>query len=205
MEAPAKFVPSDVLYWSRGRLGGWQLGCVCAVGIRVVRKNILHSAKGKRRRTFSPTCPSIRRHGGRGEVGVAELTASAGAEESCGKQVEIRGVPAGVRPRFTLEDQGRSTTSSSKRRHHRSPGAFKIELLVSTCFLNTGFREMDQDHSLVKKLNISIDLVVYSTIIIDKIRVASSPLVDNFLVTEDGEGIRRERGRSRGTQRACFT
>ena len=117
MEAPAKFVPSDVLYWSRGRLGGWQLGCVCAVGIRVVRKNILHSAKGKRRRTFSPTCPSIRRHGGRGEVGVAELTASAGAEESCGKQVEIRGVPAGVRPRFTLEDQGRSTTSSSKRRH----------------------------------------------------------------------------------------
>ena len=46
---------------------------------------------------------------------------------------------------------------------------------------------MDQDHSLVKKLNISIDLVVYNTIIIDKIRVASSPLVDNFLVTEDGE------------------
>jgi len=123
MEAPAKFVPSDVLYWSRGRLGGWQLGCVCAVGIRVVRKNILHSAKGKRRRTFSPTCPSIRRHGGRGEVGVAELTASAGAEESCGKQVEIRGVPAGVRPRFTLEDQGRSTTSSSKRRHHMVSGS----------------------------------------------------------------------------------
>ena len=112
MEAPAKFVPKDVLYWSRGRPGGWQLGCVCAVGIRVVRKNILHSAKGKRRRTFSPTCPSIRRHG-RGEVGVAELTASAGAEESCGKQVEIRGVPAGVRPRFTLEDQGRSTTSTA--------------------------------------------------------------------------------------------
>ena len=25
MEAPAKFVPSDILYWSRGRLGGWQL------------------------------------------------------------------------------------------------------------------------------------------------------------------------------------
>ena len=123
MEAPAKFVPSDVLYWSRGRLGGWQLGCVCAVGIRVVRKNILHSAKGKRRRTFSPTCPSIRQHGGRGEVGVAELTASAGAEESCGKQVEIRGVPAGVRPRFTLEDQGRSTTSSSKRRHHMVSGS----------------------------------------------------------------------------------
>ena len=123
MEAPAKFVPSDVLYWSRGRLGGWQLGCVCAVGIRVVRKNILHSAKGKRRRTFSPTCPSIRRHGGRGEVGVAELTASAGAEESCGKQVEIRGVPAGVRPRFTLEDQGRSTTISSKRRHHMVSGS----------------------------------------------------------------------------------
>ena len=123
MEAPAKFVPNDVLYWSRGRLGGWQLGCVCAVGIRVVRKNILHSAKGKRRRTFSPTCPSIRQHGGRGEVGVAELTASAGAEESCGKQVEIRGVPAGVRPRFTLEDQGRSTTSSSKRRHHMVSGS----------------------------------------------------------------------------------
>ena len=40
---------------------------------------------------------------------------------------------------------------------------------------------MDQDHSLVKKLNISIDLVVYNTIIIDKIRVASSPLVDNLL------------------------
>ena len=93
-----------------------------SVGIRVVRKNILHSAKGKRRRTFSPTCPSIRRHGGRGEVGVAELTASVGAEESCGKQVEIRGVPAGVRPRFTLEDQGRSTTSSSKRRHHMVSG-----------------------------------------------------------------------------------
>jgi len=147
------------------------------VGIRVVRKNILHSAKGKRRRTFSPTCPSIRRHGadgGRGEVGVAELPASAGAEESCGKQVEIRGVPAGVRPRFTLEDQGRSTTSSSKRRHHMAPGAFKIELLVSSCFLNTGFREMDQDHSLVKKLNISIDLVVYNTIIIDEIRVLNT-------------------------------
>ena len=128
MEAPAKFVPSDVLYWSRGRLGGWQLGCVCAVGIRVVRKNILHSAKGKRRRTFSPTCPSIRRHGGRGEVGVAELTASAGAEESCGKQVEIRGVPAGVRPRFTLEDQGRSTTSSSKRRHLPRPGICRFPL-----------------------------------------------------------------------------
>ena len=43
---------------------------------------------------------------------------------------------------------------------------------------------MDQDHSLVKKLNISIDLVVYNTIIIDKIRVTSSPLVKNFLVTE---------------------
>ena len=130
MEAPAKFVPSDVLYWSRGRLGGWQLGCVCAVGIRVVRKNILHSAKGKRRRTFSPTCPSIRRHGGRGEVGVAELTASAGAEESCGKQVEIRGVPAGVRPRFTLEDQGRSTTSTAVAANgdttpYGSPGASK--------------------------------------------------------------------------------
>ena len=154
MEAPAKFVPSDVLYWSRGRLGGWQLGCVCvracvracvpacirwSVGIRVVRKNILHSAKGKRRRTFSPTCPSIRRHGGRGEVGVAELTASAGAEESCGKQVEIRGVPAGVRPRFTLEDQGRSTTSTAVAANgdttpDGSPGAFKIELLVSSCF-----------------------------------------------------------------------
>ena len=53
--------------------------------------------------------------------------------------------------------------------------------------LTTRVREMDQDHSLVKKLNISIDLVVYNTIIIDKIRVASSPLVDNFLVTEDGE------------------
>ena len=123
MEAPAKFVPSDVLYWSRGRLGGWQLGCVCAVGIRVVRKNILHSAKGKRRRTFSPTCPSIRRHGGRGEVGVAELTASAGAEETSPNHSEIRGVPAGVRPRFTLEDQGRSTTSSSKRRHHMVSGS----------------------------------------------------------------------------------
>ena len=46
---------------------------------------------------------------------------------------------------------------------------------------------MDQDHSQVKKLNISIDLVVYNTIIIDKIRVASSPLVENFLVTEDNQ------------------
>ena len=106
-------------------------------GYSVVRKNILHSAKGKRRRTFSPTCPSIRRHGGRGEVGVAELTASAGAEESCGKQVEIRGVPAGVRPRFTLEDQGRSTTSTAVAANgdttpYGSPGAFKIELLVSS-------------------------------------------------------------------------
>ena len=128
--------------------------------------------------------PSIRRHGadgGRGEVGVAELPASAGAEESCGKQVEIRGVPAGVRPRFTLEDQGRSTTSSSKRRHHMVSGSIQNRAaglkLLSKHSKNTGFREMDQDHSLVKKLNISIDLVVYNTIIIDKIRVASSPLV----------------------------
>ena len=45
---------------------------------------------------------SIRRHGGRGEVGVAELTAC---------------------PRFTLEDQGRSTTISSKRRHHMVSGS----------------------------------------------------------------------------------
>ena len=59
--------------------------------------------------------------------------------------------------------------------------------LLSKHSKNTGFREMDQDHSLVKKLNISIDLVVYNTIIIDKIRVASSPLVKNFLVTEDRE------------------
>jgi hypothetical protein len=66
---------------------------------------------------------SIRRHGGRGEVGVAELTASAGAEESFAKHSEIRGVPAGVRPRFTLEDQGRSTTISSKRRHHMVSGS----------------------------------------------------------------------------------
>ena len=66
---------------------------------------------------------SIRRHGGRGEVGVAELTASAGAEESFGKQLEIRGFPAGVRPRFTLEDEGRSATSSSKRRHHMVSGS----------------------------------------------------------------------------------
>ena len=61
---------------------------------------------------------SVRRHGGRGEVGDVEGTASAGAEESFGKQLEIRGFPAGVRPRFTLEDEGRSATSSSKRRHH---------------------------------------------------------------------------------------
>ena len=61
---------------------------------------------------------SIRRHGGKGEVGVAELTASAGAEETSPNHSEIRGVPAGVRSRFTLEDQGKSTTSSSKRRHH---------------------------------------------------------------------------------------
>jgi len=47
---------------------------------------------------------SIRRHGGRGEVGVAELTAC---------------------PRFTLEDQGRSTTISSKRRHHIVSGSGK--------------------------------------------------------------------------------
>ena len=33
---------------------------------------------------------------------------------------------------------------------------------------------MDQDHSLVKKLNISIDLVVYNTIIIDEIRVLNT-------------------------------
>ena len=56
-----------------------------------------------------------------------------------------------------------------------------ISLNTTVCRV---FREMDQDHSLVKKLNISIDLVVYNTIIIDKIRVASSPLVDNFLVTD---------------------
>ena len=37
-----------------------------------------------------------------------------------------------------------------------------------------GVREMDQDHSLVKKLNISIDLVVYNTIIIDEIRVLNT-------------------------------
>ena len=68
---------------------------------------------------------SIRRHGGRGEVGVAELTASAGAEESFGKQLEIRGFPAGVRPCFTLEDEGRSATSSSKRRHHMVSGSIQ--------------------------------------------------------------------------------
>ena len=45
MEAPAKCDASDVLYWSRGRLGGWQLGCVCAVGISVVRKNILYTVQ----------------------------------------------------------------------------------------------------------------------------------------------------------------
>ena len=66
---------------------------------------------------------SIRRHGGRGEVGVAELTASAGAEETSPNHSEIRGVPAGVRSRFTLEDQGKSTTSSSKRRHHMVSGS----------------------------------------------------------------------------------
>ena len=66
---------------------------------------------------------SVRRHGGRGEVGDVEGTASAGAEESFGKQLEIRRVPAGVRPRFKLEDQGRSTTSSSKRRHHMVSGS----------------------------------------------------------------------------------
>ena len=66
---------------------------------------------------------SVRRHGGRGEVGDVEGTASAGAEESFGKQLEIRGFPAGVRPRFTLEDEGRSATSSSKRRHHMVSGS----------------------------------------------------------------------------------
>ena len=116
---------------------------------------------------------SIRRHGGRGEVGVAEVTASAGAEERCGKQVEIRGVPAGVRPRFTLEDQGRSTTSSSKRRHHMVSGSIQNRA--------AGLKLL-QDHSLVKKLNISIDLVVYNTIIIDKIRVASSLLVKKLFL-----------------------
>jgi len=77
---------------------------------------------------------SISRHGGRGEVGDVEGTASAGAEESFGKQLEIRGFPAGVRPRFTLEDQGRSTTSTAVAANgdttpYGSPGAFKIELL----------------------------------------------------------------------------
>ena len=66
---------------------------------------------------------SVCRHGGRGEVGDVEGTASAGAEESFGKQLEIRGFPAGVRPRFTLEDEGRSATSSSKRRHHMVSGS----------------------------------------------------------------------------------
>ena len=66
---------------------------------------------------------SIRRHGGRGEVGVAEVTASAGAEETSPNHSVIRGVPAGVCSRFTLEDQGRSTTSSSKRRHHMVSGS----------------------------------------------------------------------------------
>ena len=66
---------------------------------------------------------SIRRHGGRGEVGVAEVTASAGAEETSPNHSVIRGVPAGVCPRFTLEDQGRSTTISSKRRHHMFSGS----------------------------------------------------------------------------------
>ena len=66
---------------------------------------------------------SIRRHGGRGEVGVAEVAASAGAEETSPNHSVIRGVPAGVCSRFTLEDQGRSTTSSSKRRHHMVSGS----------------------------------------------------------------------------------
>ena len=66
---------------------------------------------------------SVCRHGGRGEVGDVEGTASAGAEESFGKQLEIRGFPAGVRPCFTLEDEGRSATSSSKRRHHMVSGS----------------------------------------------------------------------------------
>ena len=66
---------------------------------------------------------SVRRHGGRGVVGDVEGTASAGAEESFGNQLEIRGFPAGVRPRFTLEDEGRSATSSSKRRHHMVSGS----------------------------------------------------------------------------------
>ena len=56
-------------------------------------------------------------------VGDVEGTASAGAEESFGKQLEIRGFPAGVRPCFTLEDEGRSATSSSKRRHHMVSGS----------------------------------------------------------------------------------
>ena len=47
---------------------------------------------------------SIRRHGGRGEVGVAEVTASAGAEETSPNHSEIRGVPAGVCSCFALED-----------------------------------------------------------------------------------------------------
>ena len=58
-------------------------------------------------------------------VGAWAAPASAGAEESFAKHSVIRGVPAGVRPRFTLEDQGRSTTISSKRRHHIVSGSGK--------------------------------------------------------------------------------